>query len=976
MKRKLTRSTGFTLIAALLLLVLLSGVAIGLMMMVNTETRAGGNDLQNNLAYHNAEGAIEKMSSDLANMYRNIQSPQVADFNVISTLSPTDPGVNYPEYTATPHQKADGSLDIAWGQIKSGPNKDLFAQILQVDLRATAQRSSISQEQVSMLRTVEVALIPVFQFGVFSDSDLAFFTSPNLDFEGRVHTNGNLFLGAAGGFTVKFHDKVSAYGEVIRTVLPNGLAANCASCNDNGTVKILTSSGGCDGAAPACRTMATSEGSEVGNSLPSLTYNAGPPSWFTISTSTYNSWVINGNNGGTKGTGANNLSLPFVGGGAQPFEILRQPPQGEAAASPIGASREYNMAEIRILLEDDPARLPGGAADPDNVWLANGKNPSSGVDFSNGVPITGTPNTTYFAEASFGVPNTTGQNGTLSSLGSDWQYRPNPDALENVDPTITSKLANPAANIAVCNTGACTYPYYNLAAATTTSTWDLLNGYLRVEARDTNGNWFPVTREWLDLGFARGTTPPAAPGTNPVHPNAILLLQQLADRNWDGVADANGKAPACTKFSGGVCVQWNYATPPEVRKDPSTGNPYFSNGTSDVTRYNWYPINFYDGREGEPRDATQANNSCTAMGLMNSVEIDVGNLRQWLLNSPNGQKVDAKTYNGYIVYFSDRRGMLPSPNGTSVDPANTRTGDSGFEDVVNSGTGTVGTPPDNTLEPPNNASSPEDTNLNGKLDNFGPKNLGLGFFGTTGGVNNNANTDINKTAAPNPYVRMTSCTAAGKNWVSGARHVLKLVDGGWGNLPTPGFTVASENPVYIFGNYNTAAGDPTWGSPSTEASPDVHSAAGMVADAVTLLSNNWSDALSLTTAAKGSVNRPAATTWYRVAISAGKNRTFPALYTNQNFSFGTDGGLHNFLRFDEDWAGQTLNYKGSLVSLYYSNYATGTFKCCTYEVYQPPTRNYIFDQLFADYTKLPPGTPMFRDVEKMSYRQNLAARTN
>ena len=86
--------------------------------------------------------------------------------------------------------------------------------------------------------------------------------------------------------------------------------------------------------------------------------------------------------------------------------------------------------------------------------------------------------------------------------------------------------------------------------------------------------------------------------------------------------------------------------------------------------------------------------------------------------------------------------------------------------------------------------------------------------------------------------------------------------------------------------------------------------------------------------------------------------------------------MHNFLRFDEDWSGQTLNYKGSLVSLYYSNYATGTFKCCTYEVYQPPTRNYFFDQLFADYTKLPPGTPMFRDVEKMSYRQNFAARAN
>ena len=33
-------------------------------------------------------------------------------------------------------------------------------------------------DEVNMSRTVEVALIPVFQFGVFSDSDLGFFEQP------------------------------------------------------------------------------------------------------------------------------------------------------------------------------------------------------------------------------------------------------------------------------------------------------------------------------------------------------------------------------------------------------------------------------------------------------------------------------------------------------------------------------------------------------------------------------------------------------------------------------------------------------------------------------------------------------------------------------------------------------------------------------------------------------------------------------
>jgi hypothetical protein len=85
---------------------------------------------------------------------------------------------------------------------------------------------------------------------------------------------------------------------------------------------------------------------------------------------------------------------------------------------------------------------------------------------------------------------------------------------------------------------------------------------------------------------------------------------------------------------------------------------------------------------------------------------------------------------------------------------------------------------------------------------------------------------------------------------------------------------------------------------------------------------------------------------------------------------------HHFL---EDWGGQksqqSLNYKGSLVSLYYATYATGTYKCCNL-VYNPPNRVYIFDPLFSLPQNLPPGTPMFRNVDNLSYRQVQTPRSN
>ena len=57
-------------------------------------------------------------------------------------------------------------------------------------------------------------------------------------------------------------------------------------------------------------------------------------------------------------------------------------------------------------------------------------------------------------------------------------------------------------------------------------------------------------------------------------------------------------------------------------------------------------------------------NSCTTNGVMNAVEIDVGNLTRWLDGgiTGHGGNVDYQEQNGYVLYFSDRRGMLLNPN--------------------------------------------------------------------------------------------------------------------------------------------------------------------------------------------------------------------------------------------------------------------------------------------------------------------------
>ena len=80
-------SRGFTLIAALLLTVLLSGVAVGLLYMVSNEARMGGNDLEGNLAYYGAEAGIENLTSQLSTLYQSSQSPDAASINALTSPS-------------------------------------------------------------------------------------------------------------------------------------------------------------------------------------------------------------------------------------------------------------------------------------------------------------------------------------------------------------------------------------------------------------------------------------------------------------------------------------------------------------------------------------------------------------------------------------------------------------------------------------------------------------------------------------------------------------------------------------------------------------------------------------------------------------------------------------------------------------------------------------------------------------------------
>jgi len=892
---------GIALISVLLLLAMMSAMAVALFYKVNHEQRLQQADSGNTGAYYGAEAGMEKMMSDLSLLYTQKAAPNTCD---IATLQATPPpqaavGSTYPEYIITVPGAGAGCVTPPTNvqTISSGPNSGLQAGIVRLSLQVTADAQAGTETR--LLRNVEVAEIPVFQFGVFSASDLSYFPGPSFDFAGRVQTNGNLFLSEGGGQTLTFHSPIRAAGDVVRDQLANG--ASTTAQGRTGNVMVPTAPNGCDGAQPACRNLqvAPNEGSSIGGPTPAYSptgTGSVNPSWNTLSTTTYAGMILSGT------TGARALTLSFVQPTVGPIEIVRRPLPAEVATSLVGESRLYNQAQIRVLLSDDPAELPGGAADGQNIRLANVKTSGAAPDYTLGVPVAGQVGNTYFAEGTLTTLTKAGVTTPNTGPGGETNWVNVPKTPAAGKTTLVPATAPVMTTTSVTVAG----------TTTATNTWNLLDGYLRVEIETTPGNFVAVTKEWLQLGFARGVTPPAVGAPNAVHPNAILLLQAQADRGGNGVASPGT----------------------ELVKDGVTGN--YVNGIA--TRNNWYPLNMYDAREGEFRENQRVTPNCSIGGVMNLVEIDVNNLKKWLAGTigTTGSTTDFATQNGYILFISDRRGMIASPT------AGTKNGEYGYEDVINPNSVTGA--PDQLLN------AGEDVNANNLLDTYSANFLGLGF-----GV-----------AQPNslPNTTVSCMNVARPNWVSGPRHAVRLVNGNLGNLPVRndnglgGFTVASEQPVYILGNYNANAagfGDP-------------HSEAAVLGDTVTLLSNNWTDLASLNSPAT-IAGRVAGTSFYRVAIATGKNINFPQpAFAGVPQDFGTDGGVHNFLRYLEDWSNATLNYRGSMVSLFYSQYATGVFKCCG-TVYNAPTRAYAFDVDFLDLSKLPPGTPKFRDVDNVGFQQ-------
>jgi hypothetical protein len=1055
-RKRTRREEGIALLTTLLLLFLMSSLLVGFSVLLYSNQKLAGSNDQQVRAFYGAEAGMEQMTAGLGNLFDQTYAPSISQINALETTQPALPGISFtkgdgtPGYLITP-QATDGNGNPAptITTITSGAYQGMTAMATNYTLMVNARTTS--GQEVTLKRTTQTVGIPMFQFGIWSDTDMDFFPGPTFNFGGRTHTNGNLFL--AGGSTLTLSDKTDAYKDVIRYELENG---HLTSSGYTGTVNVTVAPGG-----STYRALGAGEGSILaGLGTGSPTPNT---SWPTISLGAapadYAGNLQNGQGSAAKqyagGSKQLNLGIVTIGGGStQQIDLIRRPVTGEAAN--ITGERYFAQASLRVLLSDDPSDITNlpcvdGSTAPFNLahiamqpgvgganWNANtdskalyaamtgaggtgvtplplaasgatagaaAYNPADGYMLRTdvGPPVVPYPIVKGFLkieeQISYGSPCGTWKDVTVEVLSYGYVGR----NINPVPQSLNGTSLNPqwSGTNTVMQAGAAPAITYVPMSGTTPTQMNFQGAGIVGK-----GGTYPIGTATTALYTALDTSAAPTNSCPDPHPLALIRLERVRDN------------PSTVPFASGTLKSANPGKNTPLQStvgqvcgvEPSTGSLVIDPHTG-VTwvpqAYDFWPNTLFDTREGTLRDQAMDTNATdvplhpTINGVMHYVELDGANIANWFAGSLQAPYAGSKALatsgpstkdpvvspNDFVVYFSDRRGNYSNAKVTGAWPPTSftgnETGEYGFNDLVNASNATTGCP-NNTLE------TGEDVDGTGAFYTYGADSnwihgtgktlatpLGNGEYGLFAGLQASgalAN-PANCTTVPAysntgdkiwPFLLFANAATARENPPLFFRRSLKIVNASnltaVGTCPSGvscGLTIVAENPVYIQGDFNANSAGNGWNDPEI--------ATSVAGDAVTLLSDQWSDVNSFSspyvqTARNGS------TTWYRTAVIGGITVPFPNP-TGTGQDYGTDGGVHNFLRYIESWSG-TLEYQGSIIELFTSRQANGNFKCCT-TVYSPPTRGYNFDTNFLNPTLLPPRTPLFRDVNTTGWTRLL-----
>jgi len=364
--KKQSNERGAALATSLIILALLGAVSMTVLSVVTHESRIAGSDMQRTQTFYCAAASSEKMTSDFSTLFSRTTRPTQSQLDAIAASYPSElmsEGFSFSKPDGTPNQSIiqDPNTPAGMVTIPNGPFAGLVASVTPYILDSTCRETNTSAE-VRLQRRINNYLVPIFQFGMFSNDDLEVHPGPAFTFNGRVHANGNLYVSG----TTTFLAKVTTANELVVDLLRNGNThAQAMNVQVGSTTVPLTIGSVVNG---------PNLGSSQGNrgyfpDSPSGTINA---SWDSTSVSAA-SGLANKFGGQvlTRSTGGVPLLLPMQLEGNMVREIIKRMLPSDTQV--LRDSRYHQKAQIRILIDDEGNSATDSAGVPttQGVYLSN-----------------------------------------------------------------------------------------------------------------------------------------------------------------------------------------------------------------------------------------------------------------------------------------------------------------------------------------------------------------------------------------------------------------------------------------------------------------------------------------------------------------------------------------------------------------------------------------------------------------------------
>ncbi|MDQ6786516.1 MAG: pilus assembly PilX N-terminal domain-containing protein [Acidobacteriota bacterium] len=988
-KRNAKKERGAALAIAIITVAILAVVALTALAFSSTEARIAGSDLRRTQTFYAASAGMEKMTNDFSALFQKKLSPTQTDLDTIEQAYPAPLlaegftfNQNLDEDTArlTEMRATQGLSNTVYPRINipDGPYAGLYASIIPYKMSSTATMN-VSGTQVKLEREFNNYLVPLFQFGMFSNEDIEIHPGPWMTFNGRIHSNGNVYALR----NTMFLNRVTMAGEMVRAATRGGEVNNATGSNNvwfqvNG-INVQSNNGSVQ---PGSGTVGGPNfiGSKVGQRgyFPGSPNGVANPNWETESVKPAAAGTADRFGGQvlTRTTGATALKLPLELGGYSPAEIIKRSLPSDDDI--MKASRYHSKAQIRILV--------------DTYNALNGASNVAGIPAGKGVTLL---NTT----AGFN-PLPLGNGKVLERIDDVTKTYVIGDSLcDQIDDKGKKQTAMTVRGIKNIPDFTPGKDYIPPGSG--------IQAKILIEVVKPDGTTVDVTKEILSMGMTEG------------EPNGIVYLQRplwaafvqgSRDRSGNGLNLEDLTNNSQTAVDGEIidpipssyfAANRNFisTSPTNLKDDGGSGKP--NREALPIGTFNQIvPINVYNVREGWVRSTMSEKNVYYERGMTSVIELNMKNLARWLdgiydtnlLMGTNAVSTNVRGTEGYVVYVSDRRGDRVNPeylpDGTSYASTN---GIVDNEDIYG---------PNGTLDDGEDVIDFGWDASKGAASKKGTMQKDILELPDTGSCWSVDPASFGCSVSPD---RLTLGKKAMSYPVTYFRRAVRLFNGeklsisaAAGKLsPTKGISVSSENMVYIWGNYNTTGitGLPVNGSTLNDGGyTGAQVPASIVCDAFFPLSKTWYDGLSAMYP-EGSAtprtlngdnfrmadeNLPTDSdgTSVRAGVIAGTTISSLTATPGRGASgLRRNGGIINYPRFLELWnlngVTRSWNYTGSFVPLFRSTQALSQWENDTSVIYMPPRRNWSFDQTFLSPDKLPPGTPFFQYVQATGFRQAL-----